>query len=55
MAWEEVLQVWEGVQTAAAWGAGLPAEAFPPQESFVEYLLLEVISGRPQEAGWAYP
>lgn len=55
MASEEALQVSEGVQTAAVWGAGPPAEACLPEESSAGCRLLEATSGRPLEAGWAYP
>lgn len=43
------------VQRAAAWGAGLPAEACPSEESSVGCHLLVGTSGRPLEEGWIYP
>ena len=55
MASGEVLQVSEEAQTAAALGAGLPAEACPPEGSSVGCRLLAVTSGRPLEDGWTYP
>lgn len=52
---EEVLRVSGGVQTAAAWGAGPPAEACRTEESWVGGQSLGGTSGRPLEEGWTYP
>lgn len=40
---------------AAAWGAGLPAEACRPEEPSAGAQPLTGTSGRPLEGGWAYP
>lgn len=52
---EEVLRVWGGVQTDAAWVADLPAEVCQVEEPSVGRQCLVVTSGRPLEEGWAYP
>lgn len=51
----EVLRVSGEVQTAAVLGAGPPAEACLPEEPSAGCRLLGATSGRPLEAGWAYP